>query len=67
MIKNLFSIDVIVVIQTKGIPDNVGNLHPGINEKNLHNLISSMMKVISMMMIYSTWNKGMVKRMMVGL
>ena len=38
MVKDLLQIDVIMFIQTKWISDNVGNLHPGINEDNLHNL-----------------------------
>ena len=41
VVKHLLQIDIIMVIQSKRIPDNVCNLHPGVDENDFHNLEQS--------------------------
>merc|ERR1719341_427002 len=38
VIQHFLQIDVIVVIQTKRVPDNVGHFHPGVDEDDFYNL-----------------------------
>ena len=38
VIQHLLQIDIIILIQSKWIPQNIGHLHPGINENDLYNL-----------------------------